>query len=120
VRVKPAALAELLINAEAVARRVGDVTCGSLDAVGRCVDFNQSGLADWLQCKLTAKMLALFPLKLGRYPEQPLGANFPPMIEAFCGINLIGRPSEQASPQNPEVMPDSYHADGAGQSPYNQ
>jgi hypothetical protein len=105
-----------LIDAQAVARRVGNVSRGSFDPVGRCADFNQPRLADRLQRKLGVEMFAPFRLKLSRYPEQPLGANFPPMIETVRGIDLIGRPSEQASPQNLKVMSGSYHADGTGQS----
>jgi hypothetical protein len=62
------------------------------------------------------EMPAVLRLKLGRDPEKPLGADFPPVIEAVRGIDLIGRPSEHDEPQNPKVRPESYHSNEPGQT----
>lgn len=66
---EPTAAAELLVDADAVARRVADVGLAALDRVGRGLQLHKGAIADLAQRELPVKACALFALELRRDPE---------------------------------------------------
>ncbi len=89
---EPATAAELLIDAQAGARGIGDVGGGAFDVIGRGAQFDQAGGADLSQREFTLELRTPLRLELGRHPEQSPAANLAPMVEAVLRLDLIGRP----------------------------
>ncbi len=66
---EPAAAAELLIDAQAGARGIGDVGGGAFDVIGRGAQFDQAGGADLSQREFTRKLRTLLRFEFGRHAE---------------------------------------------------
>ena len=94
---EPAAAVELLIDAQARARRIGDVGGAAFDVIGRSAQFDQAGGADLSQREFTRELRTPLRFELGRHPEQSPATNLAPMVEAVLRLDLIGRPFEHGA-----------------------
>ena len=90
-----AAAAKLLVDAQAAAGCVGNICGAALDAIGRGAQLDQGGVIEFLQREFAEEVRAMLRLEFGRDPEQALGANLTPIVEALLGGDLIGRPCVQ-------------------------
>ena len=95
---EPAAAAELLVDADAVARRVGDVGRAALDRVGRGLQLDEAAAAELAQREFAVEVCAPFALEFGGDAEQALGAHLAPKIEAVVRLDLVGAPAIHGSP----------------------
>ena len=92
---EPAAAAELLIDAKASARGMGDVGGGAFDLIGRGAQFDQAGGANLSQRECARELRTLLRFELSRHAEQSPGTNLAPMVEAVLRLDVIGGPSVQ-------------------------
>ncbi len=99
---EPAAAAELLIDAKARARGMGDVGGGAFDLIGRGAQFDQAGGADLSQRECARELRTLLRFELGRHAEQSPGTNLARMVEAVLRLDVIGGPSVQECTSIPE------------------
>ena len=89
---EPAAAAKLLINAKAGAGGIGDIGRTAFDPIGRCAQLDEARRAKLSKRELTEELRSLFPVEFGGGPEQPLGADLAPVVEAVFRSHLIGGP----------------------------
>ena len=96
---EPAAAAELLIDADAVARRVSDVGHAALDRVMRGLQLDEAGSAKLAQREFAEEVRAAFALEFGGDAEQALGAHLAPKVEAVVRLDLVGAPAIHGGPR---------------------
>ncbi|MGY4624728.1 hypothetical protein ACVWY3_002484 [Bradyrhizobium sp. USDA 4486] len=96
---EPAAAAELLVDADGIARGVSDVACATLDRVGRGLQLDKAGAAELAQRELAEEVGAPFALELGGDAEQSLGPHLAPIVEAVMRFDFVSTPAIHGSPR---------------------
>src|SRR6186713_168775 len=96
---EPAAAAELLIDTDAVAGRIGDVGRAALDRVVRGLQLDQAAAAELTQRELAVKVRASLALEFGGDAEQALGPDLAPIVKAVMRFDFVGTPAIHGSPR---------------------
>ncbi|MEY9734818.1 hypothetical protein ABH985_002607 [Bradyrhizobium ottawaense] len=95
---EPAAAAELLVDADAVAGCVGDIGGAALDRILRGLQLDEAGAAKLAQRELAEEVRAPFAREFGSDTEQSLGAHLAPIVKAIVRLDLVGTPAIHGSP----------------------
>lgn len=114
---EPTAAAELLIDADAVAGRVGDVGGAALDRVVRRLQLDEPTAAELAQREFAVEVRAALALEFGGDAEQALGPDLAPIVEPVMRLDLVSTPSIHGSPRSQRSCLEKADSGGICHSP---